>query len=182
MTELMTKGEIKDIGILVRKQEKALKAKADERGAELRADFERQMAAIYHWDDDDVWAEASEAARKAVDEAKTKIAARCQELGIPARLAPSVDFHWYGRGENAVTSRRSELRHVARAEIDAITKQAKTRIENWSLETQTDLIRHGLSSDAANNFLENMPTTDDLMPKIDFQRVEQITKRKPDWE
>ncbi len=72
MSDLMTKSEIKDLGVLTRKQERAAKAKVDERGAELWADFERQMATIYHWDDDDVWAEASEAARKATDEAKTK--------------------------------------------------------------------------------------------------------------
>lgn len=41
-------------------------------------------------------------AKEEVERANQKIAERSQQLGIPAMFAPSVDFHWHGRGENAI--------------------------------------------------------------------------------
>src|SRR4051812_27363109 len=95
MTEpRMTKGEREDLQRLVRQREKVLKSAAADRSAQLLADFENQMGAQYAFDDDAVWAEAKKTAQREVDKAQKLVAARCQELGIPAQFAPSLHLNW----------------------------------------------------------------------------------------
>jgi hypothetical protein len=160
----MTKAERDELAKLVRRREKLAKADADQRGAELLADFERQMAAIYQPDDDPVWQEARRAVQEVVNEARAKISERCRELGIWERSAPDIGAHWYGRGENATAERRAELRKVATTRIAAMTKAAKTEIERQSIEVQTQLVAGGLESVEAREFLASMPTAEALMP------------------
>lgn len=114
--EPMTKSEHEDLGKLIRNREAVMKAGAAQRSAELLGEFERQLASIYTYDQDLIWKEAVEA----VDETEAQIAARCEELGIPARFALSISLSWRGRGESAVAARRSELRNVAKSRIEAI--------------------------------------------------------------
>ena len=59
--ERMTSKERHELMALVRRREKLAKAQADVRAAELMADFELQMASVYTWSDDAVWAEAMRA-------------------------------------------------------------------------------------------------------------------------
>jgi len=149
MVDRMTKGERVELGQLIRKRERVMKSMTSERSAAMLLEFESQIAAIYSFDDDEVWKQAFEAAQKVVDEAKTSIANRCKELGIPKEFAPDIDLGWYGRGQNAVVSRRNELRRVAKAKIAVIEKEAVAKIERMSLEAQTEVISHGLQSEAA---------------------------------
>ena len=72
---------------------------------------------------------------------------------------------------NGVRQRRDELRRKADAEIAALKQAARTQIEMLSLRAQTDLASQTLTSDAAKVFLEKMPSTEDLMPKLEFQRI-----------
>ena len=44
-----------------------------------------------------------------------------------------------------------------------MASEAHTRIERWSVNAQTNLVASGLTSDAARAFLENMPSTHDIM-------------------
>jgi hypothetical protein len=84
----MTRLEREDLRRLARYQATLAKAAAGRRAAELRADFKEQLAAIFLFDDDAVWKAAMVAADEAVDGAKKRIAARCNELGIPQRFHP----------------------------------------------------------------------------------------------
>jgi hypothetical protein len=79
----MTSGERKELMALVRRREKLAKQNAEVRARELMADFEHQMASMYSWDEDAVWAEAMQTATQAIAEADAKVAERCRELGIP---------------------------------------------------------------------------------------------------
>src|SRR4051794_21343222 len=97
----MSRRDREELAKLVRRREKLAKAGAETRGAELLADFEQQMAAIYQPSDDPVWTEAYKSAHEAVEEAQAKVAERCRELGIQPRCAPDIKVHWYRRGENA---------------------------------------------------------------------------------
>jgi hypothetical protein len=145
----MSKGEREDLARLVRLREKVLKSAAAQRSVQLIADFEQQLASVYSFDQDEIWKKAVRAARQAVDEAKDVIAARCKELGIPARFAPGLDLGWYGRGENAVREIRNELRRVATTRIAALQKEACVKIELHCLELQTQIIANGLGSPAS---------------------------------
>lgn len=174
----MTKSERSELGQLIRKRERVMKSATMERGAVLLAQFEKQSATIFSYDDDVVWKKATEVAQKAADEAQKIIQKRCLELGIPKEFAPGVDFVWYGRGQNAVAGRRSELRRVARTRIDALVKKTLTKIEHLSLAAQTEVVANGLQSDAAKAFLEKMPTLDDLMPAIDVNEIKALVEKE----
>ena len=69
----MTKGERQELGQLIRKREKVLRAAADERAAAMLADFDAQCAKIYSFDDDRVWAEAVAAMERAEKDAQAAI-------------------------------------------------------------------------------------------------------------
>ena len=76
MSATMTRSERTDLATLVRQRERLLKTLAAQRSAELMADVEAQLARIYHFDEDDTWAAAEEAAEEAMKEAQTEIAER----------------------------------------------------------------------------------------------------------
>ena len=177
MTAALTKQERTDLVSLVKKQERVLKSAAKRRSAELLADFERQVSAIYSFDDDEVWKAAYAEARKAVGEAREVIAKRCGEMGIPKEFAPNIDMEWYGRGSSAVAARRNELRKLAKAQIASAEASALVRIEQHGLKTQTEILASGLTSDAAKAFLENMPSVEELMPAVSAEQIQSLPKQ-----
>lgn len=178
MTGMMTKGERTELGQLIRKREKVMRAQAQERSAALLAEFDAQSAKIYHYDDDPVWAKVEGEARQAVEAAQRAINERCKELGIPAEFAPILQMTWYGRGHNAVAERRTELRRAAKSKIDALEKEAVTKIERLSLEAQTQVIASGLESEAAKTFLNSMPSMDSLMPPIEIGEMQALIDKR----
>jgi hypothetical protein len=171
-TAMMTKGEREDLQRLVRQREKVLKSAAKQRSAELLADFENQMGQQYSFDQDEVWAQATKVAEHEVQKAQKLVAARCRELGIPDRFAPSLSLQWHHRGYgNALKERRAELRTMAESTIEAIERKATTEIEMSCLQAQEKIAIAGLSSDAARHFIEKLPSIDTLMPRLSFAEV-----------
>lgn len=171
MSAAMTARERGDLCLIVRRREKYEKTAATQRTAELLADFERQLASIYTFDNDATWKAAHAAAAEATVQAQAAITARCAELGIPKEFAPGVSMGWYGRGENASTSRRSELRTVAVTRLDALEKAARTQIERRSIQIQENIVRDGITSDAAKEFLSQLPAIASLMPPLDVKAL-----------
>ena len=167
----ITKSEREDLQRLVRQREKVLKSAAKQRSAELLADFENQMGQCYSFDEDETWAAAVNAAEQEVAKARARVAARCVELGIPKQFAPDLDVEWFSRGENAVKQRRDELRRMAVTRIEAIERDAITKIEMTSLEAQTRLAMAGLTSQAAQQFLSELPPVEKLMPLLSFAEM-----------
>jgi hypothetical protein len=176
----MTRAERDQLLSLVKKRERVMRTKAQERSAELLADFDAQSAKVYHWDEDATWARAKEEAVRAIEKANAEIAAQCEALGIPAEFAPGVQMFWHGRGQNEVGSRRVELRRAAKSRIEAIEAKALAHIGEMSLQAQTEIVAHGLESEAAKAFLGAMPALDQLMPSLKMDDVAQLmeTKRK----
>src|SRR5258708_23575909 len=103
----MSKSEREDLQRLVRQREKVLKSAAKQRSAELIADFENQMGQQYSFDQDETWAEAHKAADIEVAKAQDRVAARCRELGIPDRFAPSLSLRWYNTGYGNILDKRN---------------------------------------------------------------------------
>lgn len=168
----MNKGEREDLQRLVRQREKVLKSAAKQRSAELLADFENQMGQEYSFDQDAVWEQAKKVADHEVQKAQAVVAARCRELGIPDRFAPSLGLSWHARGYgNTVERRRDELRRMATTQIASIEAKAVTEIEMSCLEAQTQIAVAGLTSDAARSFLEKLPSIQALMPRLSFAEV-----------
>ncbi|HEY6206242.1 MAG TPA: hypothetical protein VIW21_08765 [Chthoniobacterales bacterium] len=178
MNDKMTKSERVELGQLIRKRERVMKSYASERAAQMLAEFDRQSAELYSFDQDEIWNQSTKAAEKVVAEANGKIAARCKELGIPAEFAPSLSFGWMERGQNSVAGRRAELRRMAVSKIKAIEAETITKIERLSLTAQTEVLAHGMESDAAKQFLESMPSLETLMPSLDAAEIKKLQDAK----
>jgi hypothetical protein len=86
----MTDKERAEIRRHVSDREKLAKAMAAERSAELLAEFERHISAIYKWSDSEVWAKAHAKAQAAAAEAQIVIGRECKRLGIPSTFQPSL--------------------------------------------------------------------------------------------
>jgi hypothetical protein len=168
----MTKSEREDFRRLINNREKVLKTAAKQRSAELLAEFEQQVASEYSYNQDHIWEKAVAAAGAAVAEAQAIVEKRCEELGIPARFAPSIRLNWRERGEHAIKDRVVELRKVAATRIAAIEKAACSQIELQCLNAQTEVLGHGLSSPAAREFLQQLPPINTMMPALDFSQIE----------
>jgi hypothetical protein len=171
---MISKAERHELLQVIKKRERVLKMHAQERSASLLAEFESHSAKVHSFDDDEVWQKAEEAARAAVEKANEMIADRCLALGIPREFAPHVAFGWAGRGHNAVSQRRDELRRTAKAKITAMEAEATTKIERMSLEAQTELVSKGLESEAAMAFLNAMPDISAMMPKVETVEIQAL--------
>lgn len=168
----LSRQETHDLAMIIRDRTRVLKAAVAERAAACKADFEHQMATIYKWDEDAIWKEAAESAARVVEDAKAKIARRCRQLGIPERYAPDLDLRWIGRGENALSERRAELRRTADAIIAAMVKRAETMIERQGLALRTQVVAMGLLSPSAKLFLESLASVEEAMQQLEFADVE----------
>ncbi len=175
-SDVMTRRDRDDLAALVRRRERVAKTAAAQRSAELMADFEQKLAAVYK-STDDAWRDITETAKRVVADADAQVAQRCRDLGIPETLRPRLDLSWYGRGESASKERRAELRKVASSRIAALEKQAKTTIERQSVDVQTQLLAGGLESADARRFLESMPTVETLMPPLNVAELEAAMPR-----
>ena len=162
-----SKGERDDLIRLVKQRVRLAKAAAAQRAAAMLAEFERQISAIYSFDDNETWAAANAAVERARQQANERIAAEAGRLGIPKEFQPRITSFWMDRGQNAVKARRDELRKLAVAEVAAAEKSARVQIETASLEAQTAILATGLTSDAALALLERMPSVDALIPQLD---------------
>jgi hypothetical protein len=168
----LSRNETHDLGMIIKDRAKVLKAHVASMGASRLADFEQQLAAIYSFDQDEVWKAATEEATAIVLHAQERIAKRCEELGIPKTFAPRLGIHWEGRGENALADRRAELRRVAKTTVEAMEREALLKIEQQSLDLRTQVVAMGLLSPDAKLFLESLAPVEDAMRSLTFEDVE----------
>jgi hypothetical protein len=169
---MMTRSEREDLQRLVRQREKVLKSAARQRSSELVADFENQLGQEYSFDQDEIWRQAAEAARREIKKAQAIVTARCRELGIPDRFAPNLNLAWSARGyDNSVDRRKAELGRMAQTQIEAIERKAVTEIELTCLKAQEQIAVAGLTSDAARQFIDALPSVEKLMPALSFAEV-----------
>jgi hypothetical protein len=173
MSHDMTRAEQSDLLRLVRQRERVAKTAAAQRSTELLAEFERQVATRYSFDQSHVWKAAMHAANAFVAEAAAKVAAECERLGIPPDLAPTISCYWHSGGPRVHKDRIAELRRLARAEIEAAEVKARQEIERRSLAVATQLVA-GRLSDEAREYLAQMPSVDTLMPPVEIERVERL--------
>lgn len=177
MTGPMSKGERDDLLSLVKKRERVLKKAAEQREAEMVAEFEAQVSAIHGWDTDDVFDKVKTMAEEEIKALNVKVAARCEELGIPEEFRPSLNLYWDSRREAAYPARRAELRRKAKTHAAQVRAEAETKIEVLSLQAQTDLLSTGLTSDAAQTFLSGLADIKALMPQVTADQAREVVKQ-----
>ena len=78
----MSKPERDELGKILQRRTAVGRRLAEQRAAELLADVEAQLAAVYK-PDDPAWRELTAAANAAVREADKALAERCRAMGIP---------------------------------------------------------------------------------------------------
>lgn len=167
----MSRADRGNLERLARKRAKVATSMIGERVKVLRADVEDQLSAEYEFDDA-VWADITRQAQAEVAKADAKVASICRAMGVAEHLRPSLTVGWQGRGENALASRRTELRRLAHTRIDAAAESAKVAIERSLLEVETGLIRDGLESAQAVKFIEAMPSPDELLSPVRVGELE----------
>lgn len=168
----MTKGERDDLIRLVKQRERVAKTAAGQRSAAMLAEFEQKVSDVHDFNTNEVWKAATDAAIEAARKANETVAEEAERLGIPREFRPKLSFHWLRRGENEYHERRTELRRLAKAEIDALEKVARVQIESQSVEAQTEIIANGLNSEAAIGFLNMLPAIETMMPALDITDIQ----------
>lgn len=166
----MTRADRDNLARLARSRGKLAKSGIAARCAALRSDVEEQLSARYEFTDER-WSAITADARNALAQADAQVAAACRASGIPENLRPALSMSWSGRGENALSARRAELRKLAGARIDEMARAAELRIAESVLNVETQLVRAGLDTAAAAEFLTAMPTPDQLLPQIDVAEL-----------
>jgi hypothetical protein len=164
----LPKYELEALLRLNRERTRVAKAKVIARRAELRAEFEQQLATEYERDDA-AWKDAVAVAKQQVAEANRVIDAACEARGIPKKFRGGLYLGWFERGENGAKERRSELRRVAESRFDALETRANVTIDTAAVEFQTQLVAGTLTSDEARRLLGAMPSVEALMPALDLQ-------------
>ena len=74
--------------------------------------------------------------------------------------------------------RRNELRRVAKASIDAMTKAAITKIGKQALDLRTQVVGMGLLSPDAKLFLESLAPVEESMRALDFGEIERKLEKE----
>ena len=169
----MTKGERDDLIRLIKQRERVAKSAAKQRSAAMLAEFETSMSTLHEFNKNEVWAAAMTAATEAAKEANARIDKESARLGIPEEFRPKLHYGWARRGENEYKDRRTELRRVAKAEIETIEKAIMVHIETQSVNAQTEVISNGLATADAIAFLNNMQPVEEIMPALDIELVQQ---------
>jgi|SRR5581483_10084627 len=168
----LSRQEAHDLGQIIKERVKVLEAHADEQAAKCMADFEKKVSAIYSYDQDEVWKEATERALEEIKRCQEKIDARCLKLGIPKDLSPRLVLSWEGRGQMKTASRREELRRVAKREVEAMKAAALTKIRRQSLDLRTQVVSMSLVTAEAALFLDSFAPVEEAMHSIDFSAIE----------
>lgn len=168
----LSRQETHDLGQIIKERVKVLLAHAEQQAKECMAQFERHLATIYKYDQDEVWKKATEEAMEVVKSAQERIEAQCVKLGIPKDMAPELQLSWNGRGQMRTESRRAELTRVAKSEVEAMLAAAKTSIQKQSLDLRTQVVSMGLVTSQAKLFLESLAPVEEAMHELDFGKVE----------
>jgi hypothetical protein len=130
---------------------------------------------------DQLWADAVMIAEEAAAKANEVIAARCADLGIPAKHAPRLELGWSARSRDFdAYTRRGELEKLAKKRLAALTAAAKSAINKGLLATETALIAGSLESDEARAVLAAMPTAEQLMPPLSLDDLGVTTWQPPE--
>lgn len=171
-SESMTRAERQELARVVRLRAKVAKGEVDANKAKLLADFEEQVATEYDMRDER-WAKFIEDGETVIEVANAAIRKVFEQSGIPETFAPSAQIFWYPRGSDwLIKGRRNELRNVAVKRLDAQAKAAKVAVDRAEADLLTELAAAALTTGEAKAWLERLPSSDELMPRLRLAEIE----------
>ena len=172
---LMTRAEREELAKVVRMRARVAKADVDAHKAKLLADFEEQVATEYDMHDER-WAKYVREGEAAVAVANEAIRRAFDESGIPDSFAPSASVGWSPRGGEWIRrDRRNELRNVAAKRLDAQAKAARVEVDRAAVGLLSELAAAALTTEQARAWLERLPSTERLMPRLRLVEIEAAT-------
>lgn len=177
MSDEMTKAERLELAKIVRQRGKLSKDDVDTQKATILADAEAALSRKFD-EQDAAWSELTADARRYMAEVQEKLTARCEALGIPVEFRPSYGLAWFSRGSNADPRRRAELRTAVKAQAEASARAAKLAIDRQCVQIQEQIMVGGFESTAAREFIESLPTAEELMPALRLPELGAGTARE----
>jgi hypothetical protein len=157
---------------ILRANVKAAKAAILGREAELKAAFEIQLDTLYPPTGDPVWNAEYKAAIEDWKPRAERINKRSDELRIGTRFRPKLDPpEWTYGGEQLFKSLRVERRRLAHLQIAEKLRHDVEEMERKSAAMQLEIIANGFVTEAAREFLDKLPSIDQLVPPM---RVEEL--------
>lgn len=171
----MTTRERSDLQQLARMNARVAKADVDAVAAQRLAEFEQEITRD--------WTTQELFISDLVDEVKIKVAEinalideRCEAEGIRPELRPIMGSGPY-LNPRLRKDRELELRRLARTELDAAAKRAKTEIDRQTASICGEIVASGLTSADAHAMLSRVDTADALVPSLEVSKVEALLGR-----
>jgi hypothetical protein len=172
----MTKSEIENISRALRAKVKAAETAIKALGPKLLTEFEVQLNVTYPPCGDPVWMKAVNEVQKTYEIKRAIVEARCEELRIPERFRPELTPPgWVASWKSSAPDfkdYRAEMRRLAAIQIDDMIKGRLAQLEMDSANIQYELALQGSITDAAKQFLANLPSIESLIPKLKVAEVE----------
>ena len=119
----LSRNETHDLSMIIKDRTKVLRARAEEQAAACMVVFDKKLAAVYSFDQDEVWKHAAEAAHEAVKAAQEIVAKRCEEMGIDTGIDLDALIE-VGRMAEEIVGHQLPGELIHAASLDAFRRQA----------------------------------------------------------
>lgn len=170
---MITKAERAELRSLVRQRFKLLRAEVVQRQAELEAELETRIGERFA-DEDKAWADAAWQIEEAVREANRK--ANDVMRGLVPDWPTAHDKNVVGVYRQEIGQPkhdRTQLRYEGQKRIAAQVKAANLKLDQQEADLLTRLALGALESEAARQFLGEIPTVSTLVPAVRLLELEQ---------
>lgn len=175
-TDEIMPGERRELRSVVRGQFKVLRAEVDRRKEELQSEIEAALLEQYRAQD-----EAIAEAKKEVSRATSDFIRQIEEIGDrlkelrPELVVDAGETH--GRiGLNASDPNRTQERRTAIASIPGRIGDAKLNLDRTEMDILRELSAGALKTEQARDFLGQIPTVGELIPRVVMRQLERNLK------
>lgn len=166
----MTKGERGELKQLLKRRFKQLRADVRARAAEQLAEVDR-LIVERHRARDEARIQLENRAREFTQECTSKLYEMFEAEGYD--LTGRAGFDWRLGHINWGDDGRAEMRRAAQSKIEAEVSEAFTRLERQETDLLQALVLDAIESDAAQRFIESIPTVAELVPAIRMRELEE---------
>jgi hypothetical protein len=165
----MTAADRNQLMVVANERAKLAKDAVRVAAADRLVELNRQLEA--EWEVQDFAAdEERRELNRIAKEINVRIRAKLDELGVLRELQPSMSVHFNSGWVSK--DRRGQLRQMLKDANDADVKRAHHTIDTWRTDTRERLVRQGLTSDAAIEFLDTLPAAGELLSELDVKSLQ----------
>lgn len=175
--EPMNRRDRDQLAQVAKMRARVAKSSIEQREMVLRSQVEAQLEDLYNADREHL-AKAMGIAMSEAERWDKELQERLTEYGTPEHLRPHIHAahikHEGEQKERSAAQRHASLRGVANTRIRALGAAAKVSIDQACADTVTQLVAGGLSGADAQQFLDAMPTIDQLMMAPSVAELEAV--------